>query len=152
MVCIPGRLATLWVNSALGVTPMIQLGGIVDITMNLNVDELECTSHDSNGAREYIPNHHDVTLDISARWMEDDAAQSNLLTSVFDKTSFDFVFRMQTDDVFGTPPIYSEFAGTAFATTFSPAGPLDDTGSLDITLRCSSVVRRDQTTAVPLPE
>lgn len=151
MACIPGRLAKVFINSAVGVTPMIELGGIVDVTMNLNVDELECTSHDSNGAREYIPNHHDVTLDISARWMEDDAAQAALLTSVFAKTTFDVVFRMQTDPDPVNPPTYVEFVGTAFATTFSPAGPLDDTGSLDITLRCSAMTQRVQQNAVPLP-
>ena len=146
MVCIPGRLAKLYINAAEGtVGALTEVGGIVDITMNLNVDELECTSHDSNGAREYIPNHHDVTLDISARWMENDTAQGYMLDAVFAKSSFDFVFRMQ-DDI-STP--LSEFKGTAFATTFSPAGPLDDTGSLDVTLRCSSVVVQDQTATPP---
>lgn len=148
MACIPGRLATLYVNDGATPTPsaMVSFGGIVDVTMNLNVDELECTSHDSNGAREYIPNHHDVTLDVSARWLEDDTAQGYVLDAVFAKTTFDFVFRMETD--VGTNV---EFAGTAFATTFSPAGPLDDTGSLDVTFRCSGVVKRTQTAPTPTP-
>lgn len=146
MTCIPGRLATLYINALEGTLgPLTEVGGIVDITMNLNVDELECTSHDSNGAREYIPNHHDVTLDVSCRWNEADTAQGYMLDAVFAKTSFDFVFRMKDDH---TTPL-KEFKGTAFATTFSPSGPLDDTGSLDVTLRCSGVIVDDQQVTPP---
>lgn len=136
MACIPGRYATLTVSDD-DVT-YVTFGGIVDVTMNMNVDELECTSHDSNGAREYIPNHHDVTMDVSARWLDGDAGQEIAIDAVFAKTTFYFKFTMET----GAGK--KIFSGTCFATTYSPSGPLDDTGALDVTLRCSSVIVADQ--------
>lgn len=138
MTCIPGRLAKLQVATTSGGT-YEDFGGIVDVTMNFNVDELECTSHDSNGAREYIPNHHDATLDVSARWLDGDAGQDIALTAVFAKTVFYFKFTMET----GTGKAL--FTGSCFATTFNPSGPLDDTGALDVTLRCSGVTYSAQT-------
>jgi predicted secreted protein len=138
MTCIPGRYAKLQLSDDAGVS-YEDLGGIVDVTLNINIDELECTSHDSNGVREYIPNHSDFTLDVSARWIDGDAGQDIVLDAVDAKTVFLFKFTMETA---AGKDIWS---GSAFATSASPSGPLDDTGSLDLTLRCSSVVRAAQT-------
>lgn len=132
MPAIPGRLAKLTVSND-GGTTYLPVGGIVDVTFNLNIDELETTTHDSAGAREYIPNHHDVTLDISARWLDGDPGQEALMQSTFFKTTVLFKFTMQSASG------RKIFTGRAFPTTASPAGPLDDTGSLDLTLRASGV-------------
>lgn len=137
-MCIPGRLAKVEISPD-GGTTYENLGGIVDVTMNLNIDELECTSHDSNGVREYLPNHSDVSLDISARWMDGDPGQEIVLGAVFAKTTFPFRFVMETANQ------RKLFSGTAFATSYSPSGPLDETGSVDITLRCSGVTMATQT-------
>jgi predicted secreted protein len=137
MTCIPGRLAKIQLSADGGLS-YIPLGGIVDVTMNLSIDELECTTHDSNGAREYIPNHHDVTLDVSARWFDGDPGQEMLLDSAFAKTSLLFIFTMQT--LTGK----KKFTGSCFPTSASPAGPLDDTGSFDVTLRASGVIKAVQ--------
>jgi predicted secreted protein len=136
MSCIPGRYAALQVSTD-GVT-YVTFGKIVDVTLNLNVDELECTSHDSAGAREYIPNHHDVTMDVGARWEDGDPGQELVLAAAFAKTSLYFKFTMQT--LAGK----KLFAGTCFATSLNPSGPLDDTGSMDTTLRCSGVTMTAQ--------
>lgn len=132
MPAIPGRLAKLSVSDD-GGTTYKNVGGVVDVTLNVNVDELETTTHDSAGAREYIPNHHDVTMDISARWLELDPGQEILLQATFAKTSVLFKFSMQSASG------RKLFTGRCFATTNSPSGPLDDTGSLDLSLRASGV-------------
>lgn len=132
MPAIPGRLAKLTVSDD-GGTTYKGVGGIVDVTFNMNIDELETTTHDSAGAREYIPNHHDVTLDVSARWLELDPGQEALLQATFAKTSLLFKFTMQTASG------RKIFTGRCFPTTASPAGPLDDTGSFDLSLRASGV-------------
>jgi predicted secreted protein len=137
MTAIPGRLSKLQVSDDGGVT-YVPYGGIVDITMNLNIDELETTTHDSAGAREYIPNHHDATLDISGRWLDGDPGQEVVLQAVFAKTVFNFKFTMET---LSGKKIYT---GRAFATSASPSGPLDDTGSMDITLRTSGLLQGSQ--------
>jgi len=133
-LCIPGRLAKLQVSDDGGVS-YNNFGGLVDITLNINVDELECTSHDSNGVREYLPNHSDFTLDGSGRWLDGDVGQGIILSAIAAKTSFLFIFTMETSAG------KANWTGSAFATTANPSGPLDDTGSLDITMRCSSVVQ-----------
>jgi predicted secreted protein len=129
---IPGRLAKLVISDDGGAT-YHNVGGVVDINMNINVDELEVTSHDSNGAREYIPNHHDVTLDISGRWQDSDPGQEMLMTSTFQKTQV--MFKLTFDSVTG----HKLFTGSCFVTSSSPSGPLDDAASMDFSLRCSGV-------------
>jgi len=137
---IPGRLARLVLSDDAGTT-YLNLGGIVDITMNVNIDELEVTSHDSNGAREYIPNHHDVTMDVSMRWMDGDPGQEILLNAAWAKTSL--LFRL----VMETALNRKQFEGSCFATTSNPSGPLDDAAAMDSTLRCSGVIMTRQLTA-----
>lgn len=139
-LAIPGRLGVLEVSDDGGST-FSGLGGIVDINMPINVDELECTSHDSAGAREYIPNHHDVTMDISARWLDGDPGQEIVLLAVFAKTVFNFQYFMEKDPASGK----KVYTGTAFATTTDPTAPLDDTAGLSVTLRCSGVLQGTQT-------
>jgi predicted secreted protein len=137
-VTIPGRLAKIELSNDGGST-FTTFGGLVDVTMNLTIDELETTSHDSAGSREYIPNHHDISLDLSARWIDGDPGQELAINSAFDKTTLNFRFRMETLSN------KKQFTGTCFPTSYSPAGPLDDAGSIDITLRCSGVSMTAQT-------
>lgn len=134
---IPGRFGKLEVSSGANFE---NFGGIKDIGMSINIDELECTTHDSNGAREYIPNHHDVTLDISGRWLDGNPGQEIVMTAVFAKTRFDFQFFMKKD--IGSS--LKKYSGKAFATSANPNAPLDDTAALDLTLRCSGVIQSAQ--------
>lgn len=136
-MAIPGRLSKILVSDDGGIT-FVPYGGIVDVTMNLNIDELETTSHDSAGAREYIPNHHDATLDVSGRWLDGDPGQEIVLAAVFQKTVFNFKFTMET---LTGKKIYT---GRAFATSAAPSGPLDDTGSMNVTLRTSGLLQGNQ--------
>lgn len=134
MSCIPGRLSRVQVSFDNGVT-YSNLGGIVDVTLNGNVDELECTDHDSNGIREWEPNHIDFTMDLSLRYDEDEPAQVDLLNTLIPSpSSFKLYFFLE--NVSGR----RRYESDAFITTWSPAGPLDDTASLDVSLRLSSVV------------
>ncbi len=134
---IPGRLAKFEASPD-GGTTFENFGGIVDVTMNLNIDELETTTHDSNGAREYIPNHHDASFDINARWMDGDPGQEIVLVAAFAKTVFAMRFFMET------APQRKRFDGSAFATSYSPSGPLDDTGSISLTIRGSGLMMTTQ--------
>lgn len=130
---IPGRLARLEISPDAGATYQ-NFGGIVDVTMNMKIDELETTTHDSAGARSYIPNHHDITFDISAQWLDGDPGQEIVLTAVFAKTTFPLKFYMEVATG------RKRFDGSGFATSFSPKGPLNDAGGLDISIRGSSVI------------
>ena len=133
---IPGRLAKLQL-SADGTT-FVNFGGIVDITLNINVDELETTTHDSNGSREYIPNHSDFGLDASGLWEDGDPGQEVFLNALDAKQTLHFVFTMETRN--GA----KQWEGTCFGTNANPSGPLDDAAAMDVTFRCSGVSRTTQ--------
>lgn len=134
---IAGRLQRILVSDD-GGGIFVNLGGIVDATLNLNIDELEVTSHDDNGARVYIPNHHDATVDGTLRWDEDDSGQGKILDAVFDKSVFEIEFYMEVT----AGRVY--FTADAFATSFAPGAPLDDAATLDLTLRLSNVQKAVQ--------
>lgn len=133
MAAIPGRLGRLEVSADGGAT-YVNYGGIVDINPNFNIDELETTDHDSAGHRSYIPNHDDLTMDVSGRWLEGDPGQDLVLNSGTNKTLLNFKFTLQTQT--GRKLI----SGQCFPTKMSPAAPLDDTASFDVTLRCSNAL------------
>jgi len=130
MTCVLGRLGTLEVSNDGGVT-YSKLGGLMDATINIGVDELECTSHDSGGAREYVPNYHDITIDFSNHWDDFDVGQSIVLLAMFAKTLFRVRFRLQVTA--GA----KQFEGEAFATSLTAGSPNDDMASFDGTLRVS---------------
>jgi hypothetical protein len=110
------------------------LGGIVDASVSIEVDELECTTHDSNGIRAWIPNHQAATMDVSMRWDEDDPQQVSALFTLFPSpTSFKIQFVME--EATGR----RRFDADAFITNFAPSGPLDDTASADMALRLSNL-------------
>tara|TARA_R110000824_G_scaffold237140_1_gene425933 strand:- start:1593 stop:2060 length:468 start_codon:yes stop_codon:yes gene_type:complete len=80
-----GRISSIYVSFDLAVAPTLQLGKLVDITMNLNAQEVETTNHDSAGYREYLAGYIDGTIEGSARYDEADAEQMGLLDT-FDTT------------------------------------------------------------------
>lgn len=135
--CIPGRLAQLQVSGDAGTT-YVNLGGIVDVKMNVKIDELETTSHDSSGSREYIPNFLAVEFDVNCRWEDGDPGQEFVVQAVFAHTTFPFIFTMETVSQ------RKQWTGSAFATAMSPDGPLDGVGGLSFTLRASGVLMSTQ--------
>lgn len=130
MSCILGRLGVLEVSNDGGLN-FTKLGNLREATVNIAVDELECTSHDSGGAREFIPNFHDITIDFSNLWDDFDAGQSIVLLAMFAKTLFRVRFTLQT--AAGA----RVFEGESFATSLTVASPNDDLATFDGTMRVS---------------
>lgn len=167
MTAIAGRLGEFWAafNQNIGTDPdgsvttttvadagsQVPAGGpsrsVVDITMNGNVDELETTVHNDvtpthNTARTYIPNFHDETLDLSSRYDEADLVSMAMLVCALNSYLFHFWF-VPDGEAYVMSGAGSSganaFYGTAFSTGFPVGSPLDDTASLDYTLRLSGV-------------
>ena len=133
MACIPGRLSRLSVSFDNGAT-YDYLGGIVDASLSIEVDELECTTHDSNGVRAWIPNHSSATMDVGMRWDEDSPTQVSALFTMFPSpTSFKIRFVME--EATGR----RAFESDAFITSLNPSSPLDDTAGADMALRLSNL-------------
>lgn len=134
MAAIPGRIGRVQLSTDNGAT-YINVGGLVDGTLNINVDELEVTTHDSGGSREYLPNFRDETLDLTLRWDETDAGQDALLNANFPTTTtFKVRFLMQQQAG------RKQFDADAFLTTGTVAQPLDDTASFDVSMRLSGTI------------
>lgn len=134
----PGRKSKVQISDFDPIS-FINLGRVVDATLNLNVDELDITSHDSGATREFIPNFSDATLDISMRYDETDAGQVKLISKVLPTP---VLFKIQFDPVSGAGHV--RYEADAFATSHPIATPLDDAGTVDISLRLSSINKTTQ--------
>jgi hypothetical protein len=119
-------------------------GSLVDVSISGNVDELETTVHNSapasgnpvhGTARTYIPNFHDETADVAMRYDEDDTCQENMLICAFN--SYLYHFWYIPDGTATALGLVKVIWGDCFATSFSPSSPLDDTTSVDFSLRLS---------------
>jgi len=110
------------------------VGGNMDATININIDELETTSKDSDGHREYLPNHDDATIDGSLRWLEGDPGQEIMLMQGINKVVLGYRFRLQN------VPGRKLFVAAGFFTSFNPTAPLDDTADADFTIRLSRLL------------
>lgn len=129
----PGRLSKLEVSTDGGAT-YLPVGGIVDVTPNFNLDELEVTSHDDAGHRRFIPNHDDMTLDGSMRFIDGDPGQDAVINALGNKTMLAFRYY---------PSIHAGkkmITGSLFPTSVALGAPLDDAQGLDFTLRCSGAL------------
>ena len=135
---IPGRYAKLLVSED-GVN-YVNHGGLMDITLNENTDENECSSKDSAGNREYLVGFSDYSLDGGARFLDGDPGQQVVKNSRAAKTKFYVKFYMDVDPGSSKEVIEA----TAFATSFNRSAPLDDTSGVDFTYRLSNVVFGNQ--------
>lgn len=131
---IPGRLGKVFVSTDAGAT-YIPVSGVVDMKPNQNLQELETTSHDSNGHREYIPNHDDATMDLNCRFLDQDGGQLAL------KNSLEFKKVLQIKYMFDSVQGHSQYTASCFPTKISPAAPLDGVATFDVTLRLSLLQR-----------
>lgn len=131
MTCVRGRESSLRV-SADNWTTSYTVDGVMDITLNGEMDELECTHHGST-TREFIPNLTSFTLDASMHFDENDPGQTVISQSYFGSTSISIRF----DAPGGAGKVRYQAKG--FATSFSVSGPLDDVMGLDVTFRLSEL-------------
>lgn len=136
--CVPGRKARLMFSFDGGST-WHKMGSVKSITHNGNVDERDCTTFDSDGHREFDPDHDDHTWDLEALYREGDVAQDGVLDRFFAKTKYLIEFTMET--AIGK----RKWTGEAFATTHNEEAPLDDNGNISVTFRGSGITIGVQT-------
>ncbi len=138
MGCIAGRLGGVKISPDNGAT-YLPLGGIIDQSLTLEVDELECTSHDSGGVREYEPNFASASAELSLRWDEDNQAQLFLESTVLpEPLKFKMQFYLQ---LASGRKLYT---AEAFITSWNATANLDDTASLAVSLRLSKLIASTQ--------
>lgn len=130
---IPGRLARLQLS--VDGEAWADFGGIVDVAMSISVSELETTTHASNGQRSYIPGLSDFALSVAAQHIDLDPGQSIIHDTVDTKQPVHFKYYLLN------APGRPAWRGMCFMRSGSLAGPLNDAGKFNTTLRCSRVYR-----------
>jgi len=137
------------VNGALA--PARICSSLVDASLSGNVDELETTVHNTDGtyalttvdhqtARQYIPNFHDETMDLTLRYDEEDQCQRNLMFCAFESKLFWFWYFPDGPGFNAGTAGTRLWMGSSFITSFSPGTPLDDVATLDLSLRLSGTI------------
>ena len=127
---IAGRISKVAIDDGGG---FVDIGGLMDATLNGAIAELDSTSKDDGQYRTFIVGHRDATLDLSLHWEEDDAGQIKLKENAFAATTASAIFRFRMEEATGK----QEFSVTGFVTGFNPTSPLDEVADLDVTVRLS---------------
>ena len=125
---IAGRIGRLAVSSD-GGTTFETVGGVQDMSMTGNADELDVSAHDTGQFREYIQGRKDASIDGSMWWDESDVGQEIIKNAYFSATRIDVRFRME--EGVGL----DEITAKGIVTTMSPTSPNDDAAAWDFTLR-----------------
>lgn len=128
MAKIAGRLQTLRVGAS------VDVNGIVDGSISLEVEELDSTTHDSGGFREFLTGRMAGTMDFTMKWDGSDTGQLALETASFDRTQIAVEFRMNTGSTL------REYTGTAQITNWAPNGPNDDVAELSVSMRLTGTI------------
>lgn len=133
MAKIAGKLQTLEIDDGGG---FVTINGIVDATLNGEVDQLDSTTHDNVNSRTFIPNRFSGTIDGTLKWDEADAGQVDVMDSFLNKTTVSYRFRMQT----GTG--FYEFTASGNVNTFNASGPNDDVAEIAFTIQITGDLTR----------
>ncbi len=128
-----GRLASLEISTDAG-SNWLSIGGVFEATLEANVSELDGSSFDSGGQKEYDPNWSDFMVNGSCHFAPTDAAQVAIRAAVFAKTTYQVRFRFSTGS--GLPQYV---ATKGFATKFPFEAGLDNTARHAFALRISGV-------------
>lgn len=123
-----------------GGTTWRRVAGLIDCTLNRTLDEVETTTHDSNGTKEFEPGLDEASFDMSVMYDDQDPAQLALEDSYDTKSTF--LFRYFPVVLAGK----RRYDGGGFVTSFSQAAPLNDMQTIDITVRVSGTITRETQT------
>jgi len=110
----------------------------VDGTLQIEVEALDCTSHQSNGSKEFIPNHDNATMSFQLFRDETENGQTILRDAVFTKAVLYF-------KVYPTVASGADvYEAQGFSTQFDESFNRDETQNIDGTIQLSSLVKSTQ--------
>ena len=95
MGCTLGRYGTVEVSSD-GGTIWTKVEKIIDATLSIDSEKVECTSHDSNGVRERHPSFKNVTLDFNCRYDDGAPGQDAIYQAICASTGLLYRWRNET--------------------------------------------------------
>lgn len=125
---LPGYNAKLAVSTDGGST-YTDVGELRDVTLTLEADEIDATSKDSNGWREFIQGLKKWGGTAAGIYLQANVGQDALYNALVNGTTVMLRFRPKSG--VGN----DQFIGTAVVTHYEPAGPLDNAIAVNITFR-----------------
>ena len=136
-MCILGRYGTLEVSDDNGAN-WYRVGKVVDMAANFAIEEVDCTSHDSNGVRESHPSFNTLTITSSCNYDDLDPGQN----IVFDAMVLGATPKFRYRPVTGTGR--REIIGDGFSTANDLASPNEDKATYDISVKLNNFVVQRQ--------
>lgn len=106
------------------------IGELRDVTLTLEADEIEATSKDSAGWREFIEGLKQWGGSAEHLYLEANVPQDALYSALINRTLVKLRFRPKGDTVG-----FQQFIGDAVITGWEPALPTDDAVAVSITFR-----------------
>jgi hypothetical protein len=133
MAKLLGRLRSVEISTDDGVN-YEKIGNLTDSTWNGSRAEINATDADSDDSEEYMAGRMSSTLDISARYNEDDDGQEALIGAFFDADVVKVRWKASNTSKTHT--------ADAFVTSCNIPSPDGDTTNLTATLRITGAVSR----------
>ena len=125
---IAGYNALLYISDD-GGTTYSKIGELRDVTINVNLDAIEATSHDSGGWREFLPGLSQWGASAEALYVDADAGQDKVFSALDGKSTVKFRFTPKT----GTG--LEKFEGDGIITSWELSGPNDDAAAVSIEIQ-----------------
>lgn len=132
---IAGMTATLEISSDGGAS-YDKIGECKDITLSVSAEEIDATSMDSGGWKEFIPGLMEWTAETEALYVGADVGQESLYNALTGRTPVKIRFRPKV----GTG--HDQFTGDAIITSWSVAAPLSDAAASSLSFRGTGVLAR----------
>lgn len=130
---IPGYTGQIYASTD-GGTTWNPVGEAREATLNVSTDELDATSFDSVGWKEYIPGMKEWTCDTENLYVRSNAGQQALWTTLVAgaKLNLRLLPKIGTGNI--------GYTGQAFITSWEIGEPVDDIVSLSVSFRGTSAL------------
>ncbi len=130
-----GRLALIDISTD-GGTVYNTIGRLVDGTVEMTTDEIDYSSHDSGGFREFEAGLTSGQITATFVYDEDETEQEALYSAFLARTTRDFRFVTES----GAPN--AAITAEGIVTSFSHSAGLDAMQMIDVTIRLSGTIAR----------
>ncbi len=134
-LALPGWTAQLYVADDL--TTFVKIGELRELTLDVERDMLDTTSHDSAGLREFIYGLEQWSITGSTLHITANAGQVDVRAAILARTQMNIELR--ETDVTGDP----QWSGLALVSAQSLSFPVDDAMTGDITLQGTGLLTEE---------
>ena len=133
-IALPGFIAKLLIDDT-GGTPA-EIGELRELTLDIEHEVIDATSHDSGEFREFIRGLRSFTLTAAVLHITTEAEQTKIRAAILAGTLMDFELLEEGVATAGKP----RWSGSALISATSLSFPVDDAMTGDITLQGTGIL------------